>query len=198
MKKLPLAMSLAFALFVSTVYSASDSMDGLQFHPFTLVRNGCTAEPVHGQYRNCDPVNLVFPGETWQQVRDALTAEGWTTLGFGSTQYLHIGSRGKLVPQNAQLFRGPCNDRLHVRLWQSPAGTVGAVHHDTGTCFVHTVGSSWDAAEAAVVQALCDTATCGTAFLGAQDQVQDGGSNADVATWRGLANDNNAAVISLP
>jgi hypothetical protein len=198
MKRLVFAVSFLLGLSISTAFSASDSAAGLQFHPFTMVRSGCTSEVVHGQYRNCDPVNLLFPGKTWREVRDALVAEGWTSLGFGSTQYMHVGSSSRIVSQNAQLFKGPCNDRLHIRLWQSSAGTVGAVHHDTGSCFVHTLGSSWEAAEAAVANALCDTAACSTAFLASQDAAQDGGSTTDVPTWRGLANDNNATVIALP
>jgi len=96
------------------------------------------SDAVHAS-RNCDPVNVIFPGKTWTQARDALLAKGWSTCCFGSTEYLHVGSSTTLV-QNTKLFRGDgFAKRYHVRLWQTPGpNTVASVHHESGI-LSHTI-----------------------------------------------------------
>ena len=117
----------------SKLDASTDTYRGVDFHPFTMA--GCTApdDESHG-VGNCDPVNLIFPGKTWWQVRDALTAAGWTTLGFGSSQLMHFTESTVLVSQHVQLFYYDGLDtRYHVRIWQGPKQTtIASVHHERG------------------------------------------------------------------
>lgn len=178
--------------------AVSDTYGGVSFHPFTMPSGqGCVRwiDAAEGTTWNCDPVNVVFPGQTWQQVRDRLRAKGWTTAGFGSSQYLHFSTLSRLV-QNVQLFRGSWTNRYHVRLWQPPGSTVtlGNVHHERD--LFHTIDMAWDGAEAFVAGQLCG-ASCTTEFLESQWAMQDGVDGvADGDTlWRGWGNDANASVI---
>jgi len=174
-----------------TAYAVSDTYGGATFHPFTMPGDtGCVAwtEPGEGTTHNCDPVNVIFPNQTWTRVRDRLRARGWTTFGFGSSQYLHFATP-TLVRQSVQLFRsdGP-GKRYHMRVWQTGTTTVAGVHHETGT-FVHTIDKSWDDSEAFVTSQLCAGA-CSAAHLPEQWRMQRGD-----LLWRGWRNDAMAAVI---
>ena len=193
------ALSAALALSSSPVSAASDSYAGVSFHPFTMdASNGsCTLSPdEHGATKNCDPINLIFPGKTWQQVRDALRARGWTTAGVGSTQYLHVGD-GSMVPQDVQLFRKDGGDRrYHIRLWQArgttPTMTVAGVHHEQRVKTSHVIEKDWDVAEAFVAGQFCPSATCtSTDLLTQQWSIQ--GQDQE---WRGKKNDAQATVLS--
>ena len=178
--------------------AVSDTYGGATFHPFTMPGNtGCVAwtDPVEGRTYNCDPVNLIFPNQTWTQVRDRLRARGWTTWGFGSSQYLHFATP-TLVRQHVQLFRSDGTARqYHIRLWQTGTTTVGGAHHESGI-FQHTIDRSWDASEAFVRSQLCGAA-CSSTFLPEQWRMQDGvdGQADGDLLWRGWANDANAAII---
>ncbi len=91
---------LVLALIGATAALAvSDTYQGVSFHPFTMDpdNNTCVDWPAEST-KNCDPVNLVFPEATWQQVSAALVAKGWTS-GSGSTQWLHFND-ANLVPQD--------------------------------------------------------------------------------------------------
>ena len=178
--------------------AVADSYNGAVFHPFTMPASpGCVAwtDLSEGTTYNCDPVNLVFPNQSWTRVRDRLRAKGWTTFGFGSTQYLHFATSTR-VAQPVQLFRSDGFGRqYHVRLWQTGTTTLGGVHHESGF-FQHTIDRAWDASEAFVRGQLCG-ATCSSTFLPRQWAMQDGVDGvADGDTlWRGWANDACAAVI---
>jgi hypothetical protein len=181
--------------------AVADSYNGAVFHPFTMPGTpGCVAwtDAQEGTSYNCDPVNLIFPRQSWTTVRNRLQAKGWTTLGLGSTQYLHFDTT-TLVPQSVQLFRsdGP-GTRYHMRLWQTGTTTLGGVHHEAGT-LVHTIDKAWDASEAFVRSQLCGW-SCSSAFLAQQWAIQDGLDGvADFdLLWRGWANDGYASVIPSP
>ncbi len=95
---------LALAVIGATAALAvSDTYESVSFHPFTMDadNNTCVDWPAEST-KNCDPVNLVFPEATWQQVLAALEAEGWTS-GGGSTQRLHFND-ATLVPQDGHIF----------------------------------------------------------------------------------------------
>jgi hypothetical protein len=178
--------------------AVSDSYNGAVFHPFTMPASpGCVAstDSSEGTTYNCDPVNMIFPNQTPTSVRDRLRAKGWTTFGFGSTQYLHFATPTR-VAQAVHLFRSDGFARqYHVRLWQTGTTTLGGVHHESGI-FQHTIDKAWDASEAFVRGQLCG-ASCSTTFLPQQWTMQDrvdGVSDGDTL-WRGWANDGYAAVI---
>ena len=181
-----------------TAGAVSDTYGDATFHPFTMPGNtGCVAwtDPGEGTTYNCDPINLIFPHQTWAQVRDRLRAKGWTTWGFGSSQYLHLATPTR-VAQNVQLFRPDgFGKQYHVRLWQSGSTTVGGVHHESGI-FQHTIDKAWDASEGFVRSQLCGS-VCSSTFLTQQWAMQDGidGIADGDLLWRGWANDANAAVI---
>ena len=178
--------------------AVSDTFGDATFHPFTMPGNtGCVAwtDPVEGTTYNCDPVNLVFPNQSWRSVRDRFRGRGWTTWGFGSNQYLHFSTPARVV-QNVQLFRSDGSARqYHVRLWQTGTTTLGGVHHESGI-FQHTIDKAWDDSEAFVRSQLCGT-SCSSTFLTQQWAMQDGvdGQADNDLLWRGWANDANAAVI---
>jgi hypothetical protein len=198
--RLRLAMLVLLGLLgvTGTAAAVSDTYGGATFHPFTMPGNtGCVrwTDAVEGTTYNCDPVNVIFPSQTWTQVRDRLRARGWTTSGFGSSQYLHFDT-SMLVRQHSQLFRSDGFARqYHVRLWQIGSLTVGGVHHESGI-FQHTIDRDWDASEAFVRSQLCASA-CSSTFLSQQWAMQDGvdGIADGDRLWRGWANDGNAAII---
>jgi hypothetical protein len=191
---------LAVLLFVVGVFvvapgklgASTDYYGSLAFHPFTLENCTPPTPDSHGR-GNCDPVNLIFPGKTVTQVRYALQARGWTTWGFGSTQYMHFNT-DSLTPQNIQMYRYEgFTTRYHIRLWQGPGPvTIASVHHEQGF-FTHTLDRDWEHSEAFIASQLCATArSCGLASLPEQDATQ--GADGE---WRGLANDARARVITL-
>ena len=206
--RLVLATALAgglFALGAPAALGTTDAAEGLVFHPFTMDSGNSTCVPwTDGAEttRNCDPVNLLFKGKTWQQARDALVAKGWTTRGSGSNQRLHFAS-STLVVQNVQLFRSDgFSKRYHIRLWQtgSPASTLGAVHHERGT-FNHVIDIAWESVEAFVRGQLCSGAApafaCTTsASLTSQLAIQALDPDGNPTTWRGWANNGSLTVIT--
>jgi hypothetical protein len=176
----------------------SDVYLGVAFHPFTLDEDNTTCvdyvDSDIGPTRNCDPVNLVFPGRTWMQVRDLLLNDSWSLSGGGSSQWQHYDD-AQLYVEDEQLFKpgtlfGP---RYHVRLWQAPGDTLvtfGAVHHED---FFHNIDMSWEEAEAYVASALCDPDCQQTALLPVQNEIQGGAGE-----WRGWANNGSVTVIPGP
>src|SRR5687768_16640859 len=75
------------------------------FHPFTIEpTGGCVAraEPSGTVTGQCDPINVIFIGRTWPEVRDLLIARGWTTSGLGGIQQLDVSSDGGRAPQDTQ------------------------------------------------------------------------------------------------
>jgi len=202
-----LVVGLVSAFFVIGAPAAgaqSDVVGTATFHPFTMDSTNTTCIPwanePSGPTRNCDPVDLVFPGKTWQQVQTILKGRGWSTFGQGSTQALHFADPLVLVTQSTQLFRfDGFFERYHVRLWQvpgvSPPVVVGAVHHER-TLGNDTIDKSWEASEAFVASQLCTAAlgSCSTSAVLAQQAAIQG---ATPGAWRGWANDARATVITL-
>lgn len=145
----------------------------------------------------CDPINLMFPGKTWQEVRDALREAGWTTAGFGSRQVFEVGLQG-YVPEAEQLFFvDSTTTRFHIRLWQGPGiVTYASVHHELEdrVSLTHRIDADWETAEAFVADSLCPAAhACSqTSVDPGQDALQSGGGE-----WRGWANDARPTVIVL-
>jgi hypothetical protein len=179
--------------------AVSDSYGSAVFHPFTMPGSpGCVAwnDPSEGTTYNCDPVNLVFPNQSWTSVRDRLRAKGWTTFGFGSTQYLHFATSTRAA-QAVQLYRSDgFGKRYHMRLWQTGTTTLGGVHHETGI-FEHSIDKSWDASEAFVRSQLCGASCPPRIYFPQQWAMQDGvdGLADGDLLWRGWANDAHAGVI---
>jgi hypothetical protein len=183
-----LTAAVVLALWVNQAFSyTSDEYASIEFHPFTI--ETCT------DTGDCDPVNLIFTGKNWAQVRDALRARGWTVAGFGSNQQLHFADEDTLFRQNVQLFHYQSfSRRYHIRLWQVPgkAVTLGAVHHEEGI-LEHNLLNTWEQSEAFVAGQLCPRArSCGEEPLEEQDAIQGGDG-----LWRDKANNASATVIRL-
>ena len=180
--------------------AVSDTYQSVSFHPFTTDPDNTTCvDWPEESTKNCDPVNLVFPETTWQQVREALQAAGWTS-GSGSTQWLHFND-ATLVPQDGQIvLQEGFLHRYHLRLWQVPGSnppvTLGAAHHEEGF-FTHTIDMAWEDAEAFVAGQLCDSgSSCGSSGdLTQQLNIQSLDPDGDPGTWRGWANDGSATVF---
>ena len=190
-----MALLLSLMLAVAQI-GAGRSDDGIEtaFHPFTLEQ--CTSARIEDTgLSNCDPVNLVFAGASWDQVRDALQARGWTAEGSGSRQVILYD--GVAIPDVEQLFLVEASGtRYHVRLWQvSRSVTLGSVHHEAAGLlpFLHRIDQDWEVAEAFVADQICpEAAACfSTSQLAEQRRTQDGDS------WRGWRNDTRARLIVL-
>jgi hypothetical protein len=190
-----IALLLSLMLAVAQI-GAGQSDDGIEtaFHPFTLEQ--CTSARIEDTgLSNCDPVNLVFAGASWEQVRDVLQSQGWTAEGAGSRQVILYD--GIAIPDVEQLFLVEASGaRYHVRLWQvSATVTLGSVHHEAAGLlpFLHRIDQDWEAAEALVAGQLCpEAAACfSTSQLAEQRRTQNG------EQWRGWRNDSRARLIVL-
>jgi hypothetical protein len=179
-----------------TAAALTDTYDGVAFSSFTIAPGNadCVDEhdPVLGWTKNCDPVNVLFPGQTLDVVVARLQAAGWTISG-GGVQYLQLADPATPVPVQVQLGLPDGTDptmRYHVRLWEAdPTLTVGAVHHEHGE--PHQIDLAWDAAEAFLAAPLCAT-WCGHVVLPVQTSLQS-----TPGMWRGWPNDGMATVIPL-
>ena len=192
---------LVLAVIGTTAASAvSDTYEGVSFHPFTMdADNDTCVDWSEESTKNCDPVNLVFPNATWQEVSEALEAEGWTS-GGGSTQWLHFDD-ATLVPLDGQvILQEDLSHRYHLRLWQvpgfDPPVTLGAAHHESGF-FTHTIDMAWEEAEGFVAGQLCGSGSpcASTGPLTEQLVIQSLDPDGDSNTWRGWANDGSATVF---
>jgi hypothetical protein len=163
------------------------------FGPFTVDPGNAdcvpATEPGIGATRLCDPINIIFPGQSLDSVLARLHAAGWSN-GSGTVQWLHFDT-STLVPVQWQLGwqDGPDpTQRYHVRLWQvAPDLTVGNVHHEHGT--PHQIDLPWDTAEAFLAKPLCSW-WCQHLPLDSQAALQGDGD-----MWRGWPNDAIATVI---
>lgn len=188
---LGLAAALALAPGAGASAPAADSFAGVAFSPFTIdpANGDCTPDASVGRY--CDPINILFPGQSLGTVVARLHAAGWTDT-TGTTQWLSLDG-GPLVAVQAQLqvADGPDpTQRYHVRLWQaSPSLTIGNVHHEHGS--PHRIDLAWDAAEAFLAGPLCSS-WCGRAPLPAQAALEGG-----TGSWRGWPNDAVATVVPV-
>jgi hypothetical protein len=173
--------------------AVTDSFGGVAFYPFTTDPSNADCipwtEPGVGPTRNCDPINLIFPGQSLADVVASLHAAGWIDTG-GSVQWLHFASSVP-VPVEWQLAIYDGSDptqRYHVRLWEAAPGlTIGNVHHEHGT--PHGIDMAWDDAEAFLARGVCAW-WCGQIYLPEQDAIQF-----DSGAWRGWRNDAYATVI---
>jgi hypothetical protein len=190
-----MALLLSLMLAVDQI-GAGQSEDGIEtaFHPYTLEQ--CTSVRIEDTgLSNCDPVNLVFAGASWEQVREVLQAQGWTAEGSGSRQVILYD--GVAVPDVEQLFLiQAAGARYHVRLWQvSETVTLGSVHHEAAGLlpFFHRIDQDWEIAEAFIADQLCPEAKAcfSTSQLAGQRRTQDG------EWWRGWRNDSRARLIVL-
>ena len=191
------AAACAALAFVGTATSAIDTYDGVAFSPFTIGPGNADCvdanDPVLGWIKNCDPVDVLFPGQALDAVVMRLEAAGWV-VASGGVQYLQLTDPANPVPVQIQLALpddGPDPTmRYHVRLWQAgPTLTVGAVHHEHGE--PHKIDLAWDAAEAFLAAPLCAT-WCRHAELPVQASFQS-----TRGVWRGWPNDGIATVIPL-
>lgn len=165
---------------------------GVAFSAFTLDPGNADCvpwdDPVYGQTRACDPIDVIFPGQTLRAVIARLHAAGWSDAG-GTTQWL--GVDGKLLPVQWHLGYVDGTDptqRYHVRLWQAaPELTVGNVHHEHGT--PHQIDMAWDDAEAFLARGLCGS-VCRHVHLDGADAIEGPGG-----LWRGWRSDGDATVI---
>jgi hypothetical protein len=187
------AAAATLALAGSASALTTDSYDGVAFYPFTIDPSNADCvpwnEPGVGATRNCDPINVIFPGQRLASVVARLHAAGWADAG-GSVQWLHFAT-SNLVPVEWQLgfADGPDpTQRYHVRLWEAaPNLTIGNVHHEHGT--PHRIDMPWDAAEAFLAMPRC-ASWCQHVQLPEQAAIE-----ADSGMWRGFANDAIATVI---
>jgi hypothetical protein len=192
-RRFALAALVAAAIGGSTLPARADTPSPDAFGPFTADPGNaaCVAgtDPVAGATRFCDPINIIFPGQSLDAVLARLHAAGWSD-GSGTTQWLRLDG-ATFVPVSWQLGwqDGPDpTQRYHVRLWQvAPNLTVGNVHHEHGT--PHQIDMAWDQAEAFLAAPLCGW-WCRHLPLEAQAALQGGSS-----TWRGWGNDAAATVI---
>jgi hypothetical protein len=180
---------------------ADEGPDEPAFYPFTIdPTGGCVArtEPSGSITGQCDPINVIFIGRTWPEVRDLLIERGWTTSGLGGVQQLEMRSAGESAPQDTQLFLvDALGRRYHVRLWQLPDAkppiTLAGVHHERGL-FTHDIDMAWEDAEAFLAAQFC-AASCEQTPLPEQSSVQASGPDGDAGKWRGWANNASATVI---
>lgn len=181
-------------LVISTVYALA-GFGGVETpafpHPAVSCYSG-TAGSI-----DCDPVNLVFPGKTWEEVRDALRDSGWTTAGLGSHHLADMGAAGRMQEDEQLFLVDSFHSRFHIRLWQGPGPvTFGSVHHEVGDLerLTHRIDMDWELAEAFVSDGLCASArSCRpSAVDGEQHAFQKGGTD-----WRGWHNDARLTVIVL-
>jgi len=136
------------------IAAPAEVVGDVQFYPFSVDAENTSCAPVSdtpvGPTYACDPVNLVFPGQSLAVVVDRLHAAGWIDV-TASVQSLVVGD-GALVLATAQLAQpdGPDpTQRYHVRLWQvAPTVTLGNVHHEHGS--PHAIDLAWDDAEAII------------------------------------------------
>ena len=145
--------------------------------------------------RYCDPVNLVFLGQTLEDVKLSLLAAGWiNSTRRGSDQFLRSQTQGFRQQDLQLLFYESLRSRYHVRLWDVPGQmmVVGAVHHEEGV-YHHKIDMDWDEAQRFVEKQFCGD-ECGTSELLSNLSFVQG----DTESWRGLANDGRAALISAP
>jgi hypothetical protein len=183
---------LAAALLSAVVLAAPPAWTGVPFHPYSVDpgNDDCVAwnDTAIGMTRDCDPINLVFPGESAADVVARLHAAGWVDTG-GTTQWLYVPPA--LVQVQAQLEQHDGADptqRYHIRLWEAAPGlTVGNVHHEHGS--PHHIDMPWDDAESFTAAGVCAD-WCQHVHLTASDAIQ-GGDGA----WRGFENDGNATVV---
>ena len=166
-----------------------DDLEGFTSHPWN---EDCMPDDTGVRY--CDPVNLVFVGQTLDEVKLSLLAEGWITSSRrGSDQYLRWGSQ-EYHRHDLQLhFYESLRARYHVRLWESPDKSivVGAVHHESGVIH-HTIDIAWDDAQQFVEDQLCDD-QCGTSPVLSQHSPVQG----ETDLWRGMTNDGRVSIISV-
>ena len=190
------AVSVAAALTLADGAGANrGSFGGVSFAVFTIAPGNMSCvrvdDDVVGWTGDCDPINVLFPGQTLQGVTARLHAAGWTDTS-GSTQWLYFAG-STLVPVEAQLAFPDGSDptmRYHVRLWQAGARlVVGAVHHEHGT--PHQIDLDWDAAERFLAWPLC-ASWCRRLTLASQWSLQNGSPR-----WRGWNNDGAATVIPV-
>lgn len=188
---LPTALLLGFSSLLMTACGGDeyegDQYQGVAFHAFTTDPNNITCAPstMLVDNRDCDPVNLIWPGKSVVEVEADLIASGWSH-GLGSTQWLYFYDdtsgtwEGKT--QNTQLIlRENFLERYHIRLWEAPGPiTLAGVHHETG--FIsHTIDMNWDEAEAFVSEQLCSFACQPSVSLTRQDEIQ--GEDGEWRTW---------------
>lgn len=193
MRRIVMAALVAAALGGVAVPARGDTPLASAFGPFTADPGNvdCIAgtDPVAGATRFCDPINIVFPGQSLDAVLARLYAAGWSN-GSGTVQWLRLDG-ASFVPVDWQLgwADGPDpTQRYHVRLWQvAPNLTVGNVHHEHGT--PHRIDMPWDEAESFLAAPLCSW-WCQHLPLPAQAALQDG-----TGSWRGWPNDAVATVI---
>ena len=186
----------AALMLAGTAAALTDTYDGVAFSPFTIApgNNDCVDEndSVLGWIKNCDPVNVLFPGQSLDVVVARLQAAGWVVAG-GGVQYLQLADAAEPVPVQIQLGLPDGTDptmRYHVRLWQADATlTVGSVHHEHGE--PHKIDLAWDAAEAFLATPLCG-AWCAHTLLPVQSSLQT-----VPGMWRGWPNDGLATVIAI-
>ncbi len=164
-----------------------DQYRGVAFHAFTTDPNNTTCVPstMLADNRDCDPVNLIWPGKSVVEVAADLIASGWSHES-GSTQWLYFHDdasgtwEGK--KQNTQLSLWEnFLERYHIRLWEAPGPiTLGGVHHERG--FIrHTIDMNWDEAEALASRQLCSPACPPSVSLTHQGEIQ--GEDGEWRTW---------------
>jgi hypothetical protein len=193
MRRAALVLAVLFCC-AAPAAAAPPTWDGPAFHPYTLdpANLDCIgwSDTVIGTTRDCDPVNLVFPGQPLGAVLARLHAAGWVDV-TGATQWLYAGSALTAVQAQVAQADGPDpTQRYHMRLWElAPGLTVANVHHEHGS--PHRIDMSWDEAESFAAVGVC-AAWCQHVHLSAADPIQG-----PSGLWRGFANDGDATVVPV-
>lgn len=154
--------------------------------------------------REFDPINLVFPGQTLDDVAGAFERSGWVEPRSGAVHSLRL-DKDRLVEQSAQYaFYDEDDRRYHIRLWAllDPA-VLAAAHHERE--FVaegrvrHHVDAGFETAEAFIVGHLVgrgEFVRARRAFLDEQARRQRADGNR--TGWRGWENHPRASVLYRP
>jgi len=99
-----------------------------------------------------DPVNLVLLGAPPEGVVAALADRGWERPRDGAVHRIWLNGRARRMSDHVAL--GTRAARVHLRIWAVAGRTLGAAHQEVLDERERHVVTSWDAARAAVAEAL--------------------------------------------
>jgi hypothetical protein len=133
-----------------------------------------------------DPLNLIVLGAPPADVAARLVPEGWATPSDGAVHRLWIDGRPRRM--RGHLALGTRAERVHVRLWDVPRGTLAAAHHERLDERDRHVVLSWDDARARLA---ADLETAGFARIAPTGVVT-------LPALRGVASDGRAWRLVAP
>ena len=132
-----------------------------------------------------DPVNLVLLGAGPEGVMGALAGEGWARPRDGAVHRIWLNGRPRRMSDHLAL--GTRAARVHVRLWAAAGRTLAAAHQEVLDGRDRHVVTSWDAARAAVAEALSRAGFARLAPTGVITRPGLRGAPSDGRAWRLVA-----------